>query len=133
MLALLALLTFFVSRGVPAEPCSLHRFAELPVTMAGMSPTVHAKINGDDSLFIADSGAFFSVLTPAGAEQLHLSLQDSPVKTSGVGGNSRTWMTTVKTFTIFNTDFPKVVFLVAGNDFGYGIVGVLGQNVFRLG
>ena len=36
-----------------AEPCKLARFAELPVTMQGMRPLVHAAINGKDAMFIA--------------------------------------------------------------------------------
>jgi len=118
-----------------AEPCTLARVAELPVTMLGTRPMVHAAINGTDALFIADSGAFFNTLTPAAAEQLKLRLEPAPFgfAVSGVGGEARTWLTTVKTFTIFNLEVPKVTFLVAGNDLGYGAVGLLGQNVFRIG
>ena len=32
--------------------------------MVGLTPTVHAKINGSDALFIADSGAFTNMLSP---------------------------------------------------------------------
>ena len=118
-----------------AEPCQLARFAELPVTMEGMRPLVHAAINGQDALFIADSGAFFSSLTPAAARGFKLRLD--PVNPSfgltGVGGAAQVWLTTVPKFTIFRLDLPKVPFLVAGNDLGHGAVGLLGQNVFRLG
>jgi predicted aspartyl protease len=103
--------------------------------MLGTRPTVHAAINGTDALFIADSGAFFNTLTPAAAEQLKLRLEPAPFGFSviGVGGEAHTWLTTVKTFTIFNLEVPKVTFLVAGNDLGDRVVGLLGQNVFRLG
>jgi tetratricopeptide (TPR) repeat protein/predicted aspartyl protease len=118
-----------------AEPCKLGRAGELPVTMEGTRPLVHAAINGNDALFLADSGAFFSTLTFAGARQFDLSLTPTApgFYLQGVGGNARTWLTTVKTFTIFNMNLPKVPFLVADNDLGHGAVGVLGQNVFRLG
>lgn len=33
-----------------AESCTLARMAELPVTMLGMQPLVHAAINGQDAL-----------------------------------------------------------------------------------
>jgi tetratricopeptide (TPR) repeat protein/predicted aspartyl protease len=118
-----------------AEPCKLGRAGELPVTMEGTRPLVHAAINGSDALFIADSGAFFSTLTSAGARQFDLPLTATApgFYLQGVGGNARAWVTTVKTFTIFNMNLPKVPFLVTDNDLGHGAVGVLGQNVFRLG
>lgn len=117
-----------------AEPCQLGRLAELAVTMEGRRPLVHAAINGKDALFIADSGAFFSILTPAAAKQFDLPLQSADgLFVEGVGGNAYTWLTRVKTFTIFGRDLPKVPFYVAGNDVGSGAVGVLGQNVFRIG
>jgi tetratricopeptide (TPR) repeat protein len=118
-----------------AEPCKLARFAELPVTMQGMRPLVHAAINGQDALFVADSGAFFSTLTPAAAREFNLRLEPTNVRFNlvGVGGSAQTWITKVPKFTIFDIDVPKVPFLVAGNDLGDGAVGLLGQNVFRLG
>jgi tetratricopeptide (TPR) repeat protein/predicted aspartyl protease len=134
-LAILTLGCLAPGRVTYAEPCTLARMAELPVTMLGTRPTVHAAINGTDALFLADSGAFFNTLTPAAAEQLKLRLEPAPYGFSviGVGGVARTWLTTVKTFTIFNLEVPKVIFIVAGNDLGDGVVGLLGQNVFRLG
>jgi tetratricopeptide (TPR) repeat protein/predicted aspartyl protease len=118
-----------------AEPCKLDRLAELPVTMEGMRPLVHAAINGKDALFVADSGAFYSLLTPAAAREFKLALEPAPFGywLSGTGGSARVSLTRVPKFTIFNIDVPKLPFLVAGNDLGHGAVGVLGQNVFRLG
>jgi tetratricopeptide (TPR) repeat protein len=117
-----------------AEPCKLGRMAELPVTMEGMRPLVHAAINGKDALFIADSGAFFSTLTPAAAKQFDLPLEPVwGIWAEGVGGAAQMWATTVKTFTIFNMDVHHIPFYVVGSDVGSGAVGVLGQNVFRLG
>ncbi|HLY51649.1 MAG TPA: tetratricopeptide repeat protein, partial [Steroidobacteraceae bacterium] len=111
------------------------RAGVLPVTMEDMQPLVHAAINGKDALFIADSGAFFSILSPAAARQFNLTVEhvNHNVMAHGVGGASQVWMTTVKTFTIFNLDLPKVPFLVIDNDMGHGAIGVLGQNVFQLG
>ncbi len=132
---ILALVTLAVAAAAAAaEPCKLGRVAELPVTMEEMRPLVHAAINGKDALFIADSGAFFSTLTPAAAKQFSLRLE--PVwglTADGVGGSAQVWATTVKAFTIFNMDLPHVPFYVLGNDVGSGAVGLLGQNVFRLG
>ncbi|HYC08231.1 MAG TPA: aspartyl protease family protein [Steroidobacteraceae bacterium] len=102
--------------------------------MSGLAPLVHAKINGTDALFIADSGAFFSMLTPAAAAEFKLHLSPAPfgLGLTGVGGEAHVSMTTVPTFTIFGVTIPKVEFIVGGNDLGGGAAGLLGQNVFRL-
>src|ERR1700746_3071200 len=55
-----------------AEPCQIARFPDIAVTMSGLQPMVHAQINGQDVLLVADSGAFFSTLTPAAAQQFQL-------------------------------------------------------------
>jgi hypothetical protein len=96
-LAILTLGCLAPGRVTNAEPCTLARVAELPVTMLGLRPTVHAAINGTDALFIADSGAFFNTLTPAGAAQLQLRLDAAPFGfyVTGVGGEATTWLTTV--------------------------------------
>src|SRR5262249_52082144 len=107
---LLPLMTVLASRAVSAEPCTLHQLTELPVTMIGMTPTVHAKINGMDALFVADSGAFFSLITPSGARQYNLTLQPAPygVVVVGIGGESRTYMTKVGSFGIFDINVPNL-------------------------
>jgi tetratricopeptide (TPR) repeat protein/predicted aspartyl protease len=130
----LALLALLCGGGAAAEPCRLGRAAELPVTMEGMRPLVHAAINGQDALFIADSGAFFSSLTPAAAKQFNLRPDTQwGVWAEGVGGSTMVGLVKVKTFRIFNVDLPGIPFYVLGNDVGSGAVGLLGQNVFRLG
>ena len=113
--------------------CKVGILAELPVTMTGLRPLVSAKINGSDALFIADSGAFYSLITPAAAAQFKLKLGPAPywLELRGVGGEARAWVTTVKTFTLFDIPIPNVEFIVGGNELG-GAVGVLGQNVFRI-
>jgi hypothetical protein len=42
--------------------------------MNGLRPMIHAKLNGTDALFIADSGAFYSSLTPVAAAKFKLRL-----------------------------------------------------------
>jgi len=122
-----------VPRAAAAEPCKASLIGELPVTMEGMKPLVHAAINGTDQAFVADSGAFYSMLMPAAVEELHLRLQPAPVYLRGVGGTARVSMTTVRTFTIFKVDVHDVDFLVEGRDLLHGVAGILGQNVFRIG
>lgn len=130
----LALLFTYPGRPALAEPaCKIGLWAELPVTMSGTSPIVHALINGRDAPFIADSGAFFNTLTPAAAAEYQLKLRMAPVGmyVSGVGGDSSPNLATVKEFTLFGVKYPNVLFVVVGNDLG-SAVGLLGQNVFRI-
>jgi tetratricopeptide (TPR) repeat protein len=116
-----------------AADCHLARLAELPVTMSGMRPMVHASINGTDALFIADSGAFFNSLTPAAAAAFKLHLDSShDLDMRGVGGKAQASLTTVKAFSIWGQTYPNVTFVVLGNDLGGEAVGLLGQNVFRV-
>lgn len=113
--------------------CKIGRLAELPVTMTGLRPLVSAKINGADALFLADSGAFFSMITPAAAAEFKLKLGPAPygLVVTGVGGEARAWLTTVKAFTLSDIAMANVEFIVGGNELE-GAAGVLGQNVFRI-
>ena len=70
-------------------PCRVGRLAELPATMSGLQPMVHAKINGREAVFVADSGAFFSMISPGSAADYGLSLDRLPMgfRVTGVGGS----------------------------------------------
>jgi tetratricopeptide (TPR) repeat protein/predicted aspartyl protease len=132
--ATLPLLTLFTTPVPAREPCKVGLVGELPVTMEDLRPLVHAAINGTDEVFVADSGAFYSMLTPAAAVELHLPVKPAPIDyVTGFNGLARVSMTTAKTFTIFKVDVHNVEFLVGGNDLRHGAVGLLGQNVFRIG
>src|SRR5580704_13399180 len=94
-----ALLVLALS-GLPTRlsaACKIGRLAELPVTMTGLRPLVSARINGADALFLADSGAFFSMITPAAAAEFKLRLGAAPygLVVTGIGGEARVWLTTV--------------------------------------
>lgn len=113
-------------------PCGVGRVAELPVTMSGPQPMVHVKINGRDAVFVADSGAFFSMISPGSAAEYGLSLERLPdgFRLIGVGGTVVPMLATVKTFTLAGVNIPRVQFLVGGSE--VGSVGLLGQNVLAL-
>ena len=68
--------------------CKLGQMAELPITMSGSKPQLTAKINGEDAQFVADSGAFYSMISAASAAQFKLSLRPAPFGfgVTGVGG-----------------------------------------------
>jgi hypothetical protein len=68
--------------------CKIAKIAELPVTMIDMHPMVTAQINGVEAMFIADSGAFYSMLSRASAAEFKLSTFPAPfgLFVRGVGG-----------------------------------------------
>ena len=107
---------------------------DFPVTMVGTKPLVNAKINGQEASFIADSGAFFSMLTPASAAQYKLPEKMAPFgfRVSGIGGDADVSLATVQTFTLATTDIPHLEFIVGGGEPGAGAVGLMGQNILGL-
>jgi tetratricopeptide (TPR) repeat protein/predicted aspartyl protease len=114
-----------------AAGCKISKVAELPVTMNGLRPLVSAQINGVDVQFIADSGAFYSSLSPASAAELKLRVMQSNIRVRGITGATEASVTTVKEFTLAGVPIHNVEFIVGGTQFG-SAVGLLGQNVFRL-
>jgi predicted aspartyl protease len=113
--------------------CVLNKIAELPVTMTGLAPMVPAKSNGADVRLVADSGAFYSLLSPSSAVEHGLRLTPAPFNFHllGIGGEAAISVATVKTFTLADTAIPNVEFLVGGSEPGGGS-GLLGQNVLGL-
>jgi tetratricopeptide (TPR) repeat protein/predicted aspartyl protease len=110
--------------------------AELPVTMSNSKPIITAQINGEDARFVADSGAFFSMITEASAAQFKLKLSPAPwgLFVRGIGGTVDPSIATVKVFTFAGIPIKNVEFLVGGSTVGESDnVGILGQNFFRIG
>ena len=112
--------------------CQVGQIAQLPVTMVGLRPQVHVQINGKDAAFTADSGAWYSMISPGSAAELGLKLVDLPPGyfNRGIGGSFAPKLTTVDRFTIAGVSIPRVQFLVGGSE--VGSVGLLGQNVLAL-
>jgi tetratricopeptide (TPR) repeat protein len=113
--------------------CKISKIAELAVTMVNMHPMVTAQINGVDASFIADSGAFYSILSPAAAAQFKLNSHPAPfgLFVRGIGGSASVSVADVKVFTLAGVPIRNVEFLVGGGDMGGA--GLLGQNVFSIG
>jgi hypothetical protein len=136
-LALLAL-SGLAASAAHAGKCTIARFPDIAVTMSGLRPMVHAELNGKDALFIADSGAFFSNVTPRAVQEFHLHLRpgEDRVQVEGVGGRRENAQVAVaRTFALAGVPrtWEGVEFVVAGNIFGDGDAsGLLGQNVFRI-
>ena len=131
-----ALAAFVLAMGAPAPllaKCEIGQMLELKVTMSGMQPLVSATINGHDVQFVADSGAFYSSISPGSAAELGLSLGAAPFGfyVRGIGGDAQASVATVKSFVLAGVTIPHVQFLVSGSEVGG--VGLLGQNVLGIG
>ena len=102
--------------------------------MRDLKPLVHAQLNGKDALFVADSGAFFSFVTPAAVSEFQLQIDPKyqGLYVIGAGGGENAQVARAKAFTLLGSTFKNVDFVVAGSVFGGGAVGLLGQNVFRI-
>jgi tetratricopeptide (TPR) repeat protein/predicted aspartyl protease len=114
--------------------CVLGRIAELPVTMNGLQPTITAGINGMPTTFLIDSGAFYSLMSPANATELHLHLGPGPfgLHVTGIGGQEQAMVATVSDFNLTHVDLRNVQFVVAGGQVGPGLAGAIGQDILRL-
>ena len=120
----------------PAQAgCKVSKVAELPVTVSDMQPLVPVKINGADVMLIADSGAFYSILSPSTASEQKLPKEDLPFGYTvvGIGGEADPYLTTVKTFTLAGVPIKNVAFIVSpGAGAGSQAAGLMGQNVLGL-
>ena len=118
---------------VAAAKCQVAQFAELKVTMVGDKPMIDTGINGRPARFVADSGAFYSVISPGTAAALGLKLTPAPAsfRLRGLGGDTSASIATVKEFTLAGVPLRNIQFIVGGSDIGAG-AGVLGQNVLGI-
>ena len=73
-----------------ADECHLINYGTLPVEMVGSRATTMVKINGNNTRFILDTGAFYNTMSSANASSLGLKLQPAPFgfRISGVGGDA---------------------------------------------
>jgi predicted aspartyl protease/cytochrome c-type biogenesis protein CcmH/NrfG len=108
-----------------ADSCQLERYGTLPVEMDGGRATTMVKINGNDTRFALDTGAFFNIMSNAAASSLGLKLRALPFgfHISGIGGSADAQYARVKEFGILGTTLKNIDFLVGGTDVGYGLLG----------
>jgi hypothetical protein len=102
--------------GPAYSACKLSKIAELPVTMAGSTPLVSARINGTDAILMSDSGAFFSMLTPTSLQKFKLKAGPAPfnLRVTGSTGEADVKLTTAKDFDVLGITLHDVDFLVGG-------------------
>jgi tetratricopeptide (TPR) repeat protein/predicted aspartyl protease len=127
---LLALSAASQAVAAPAK-CSLLKAADLPVTMVDQRPMLPVKINGADTQLMVDSGAFYSVISPAAATRLGMAEIFTPygLTMKGVNGTTSAEVYVAKDFTLANIPFHKVQFVVGGREVAPEAAGVLGENV----
>ena len=116
-----------------AAQCRIQRYPAIPITMKGLRPMVWTKINGVNARFFIDSGAFWSMLSPAARAEFNLPERMAPMGfwLQGINGLTGVDIATADTFTFVNVRFRHVEFLVGGNDLPSGAVGTLGGNLLR--
>lgn len=132
VILLLAMALWGLGSAAQAAPgCSLIKIAELPVKMSGLRPMVSAKVNGQDALFLADSGAFYSLMSESAAARFGLKRGTTPagLQVRGVNGAASVQIYTAKDFTLANVPLKNVDFLVGGREVSDEAAGLLGQNI----
>ena len=134
LVCMAALAALSLSAAAAADRCKLVMGPPLPVSMDNLRPVISANVDGADARFIVDTGSFFDFLSPAAAAQFKLPLMDAPpwYYVSGVGGSYLPKIATAKTFSVAGLSVRDKPFLVGNNDFGNNIVGILGQDLFRI-
>lgn len=104
---------------------------ELPVKIVGNRAIATVGINGTDVPLLVDSGAFYSFLTDATAEQLKLPTSPLPrgMNLYGFDGNMDARMTVVKQLRLLKGELPNIEFVVGGNESDGGAMGLMGRNL----
>lgn len=115
--------------------CSIGKIADLPVRMEGMRALIPVKLNGADTNLILDSGAFLSLLSPAGAAQVKAKVSPTTEISliRGANGLADVSAATLDQFVLDGIPMPPhYQFLVGGTDPGEGAVGLLGENILGI-
>jgi predicted aspartyl protease/tetratricopeptide (TPR) repeat protein len=104
---------------------------EIPVKMVDHRAIATVTIDGTPVPLIVDSGAFYSFLTEAAAQQLQLATRPVPfgLRVDGLTGSVHTRMTQVKHLGVGGGDLSDIEFLVGGNEAGGGGMGLMGRNI----
>ncbi|HEX4198899.1 MAG TPA: aspartyl protease family protein [Caulobacteraceae bacterium] len=112
--------------------CTLAKLPDLPVTMRGPRAMITAKVNGADGLFVVDSGAFFSSISPASVGKYKLSRGQAPfgMYLSGVGHGAADFsVSRAETFDFDSMPMHNVDFIVLDRGRGASDDGSIGQNI----
>ena len=85
---------------VAGSKCAIAKIADLPVTMSAGHILVPVQVDGSERLFILDTGAYATSVTPELANALRLSKTPEWTSFIGIGGAARTQNVEVKDLVI---------------------------------
>ncbi|MFZ0549639.1 MAG: aspartyl protease family protein [Steroidobacteraceae bacterium] len=129
-----ALAALSLSSGVATAHCQLQPLGALPVDLAGLRPTVSARINGLEARFMLDTGAYYSIISDDAVAKYQLPVRSVSTRAfyiRGVGGSEGARLATVNSFEFIGVAVHKVQFLVIDQPFGDDYAGIFGQNLLR--
>ncbi|MFL5295033.1 MAG: aspartyl protease family protein [Phenylobacterium sp.] len=132
LFAALAAAPLALAASQAAAECKFQKLVEVPVTMEGLRPTVPAAVNGHDTRFMIDTGAFFSIVSNDAAERFSMRKSVAPfgLEIRGLGGTSRdASAVTADNFTFAGAGFKNIQFLVGGRAGEGETSGLIGQNI----
>jgi predicted aspartyl protease len=118
-----------VVSGPAVAGCFPNKVAELSVTMDGLTPLVRAKVNGVDATFIADTGAFFSLIKPQLVLKFSLNVNQGLFPIEGATGETQAQAGWAQDFTVLGFTLHHVDFLLSAPEVGADADGVLGANI----
>ncbi len=107
---------------------------EMPVTLIGSRAAATLAINGKPVRLTVDTGSFYSMLTPAAAEQLKLRRRELPdgMRIQGLTGVIEADRANVSHLQFGAGELTDIDFIVGGNEPGGGTLGLLGRNILGL-
>lgn len=119
-----ALILLQPAAATAADKCQIASFV-MPITMEGTRASVPVEINGKTERFWLDTGAWFSIMSQAKADQFGLHPQSAPpgFYMTGIGGSFTPSVVNIKDFTVSGAALHKVDFIVGGSDAGNGLIG----------
>jgi tetratricopeptide (TPR) repeat protein len=112
--------------------CQMQKIAELPVTMEGLRARVDAKINGQDTKLIVDTGYFFSALSDEAIAKYGVKRSTAPfgLQLRSIGGDIRdAHVAIAQDFSVAGAQFHNIEFLAGGRIGEPGVAGLLGENI----
>ncbi|RDI99264.1 hypothetical protein DVT68_11070 [Dyella solisilvae] len=117
--------SFLLANQVWADDCQLSKIGKMRVDMMGLRPTTLVRVNGTNTRFILDTGAFYNFMSSANAASMGLDPFPAPkgFKMSGVGGDVNVKQAFVNRFAIPGMPIKNVIFLVGGSDAGNALIG----------
>lgn len=117
---------------IPCHParadCKLVQIAQLPVMVIDNRPLIDVEINGQKIRLLVDTGMWTTMLWRPEAVRLGLSMEDTGIKSYGIGGASHAEKTRVREFKLGSIPMHDSTFLVLAQRKNDRFSGILGMN-----